>query len=101
MSEVKDIKAIIPEMSQKEIVERYCTQFNNSTKKLEELTVSEECEKAGWNIHLPIPLSGKAFKHPDQTEVKEGYTRVVYSKYNIIAIFANNRFEEFKTLVEG
>lgn len=100
MPEVKDDNiVVIPKMSEKEAVERYCTEFVGSTKGLEKLTVTNETEKAGWNTHLPVPLVGKAFKHPNQTEVGGGYIRVVYSKHNIVAIFSNNRFEELQSKV--
>lgn len=84
-------------LSQKERVDKYCTVFNDDTKNLERLTAKKSMDSLGWNKHLNVPLKGseKVFVHPDQSDIREQYVRIIHSKYKVVAVFSKHDFIEY------
>ena len=84
-------------LSDKEIVEKFCTKYNNNVKNLKRLTAKKSMDSTRWNKSLPIPLKGleKVYVHPDQKDIGEQYVRIIHSKHEIVAVFGKHDFLEY------
>lgn len=83
-------------ISEKEAAEKYHEQYKEDLKGLQKLTVTDETCKASWNKHMFVPLKGTVYVHPNQEGVKEGYIKVIHSKFHIICTFDKHNFKEFQ-----
>jgi hypothetical protein len=63
--------------------------YEGSLKNLKTLTVVDGMNQIGWNGYLPYPLIDKdtVFIHPNQSDVAEGYVRIIYTSDKVISIF--------------
>lgn len=69
-------------------------EYESSTEGLKKIYPEKSFINAGWNSHLPVPVteSSDVYLHPDQSDVPEKYIRVIHGEEKAISVFLETHF---------
>lgn len=73
----------------------YYKSYNESVEKLVQISPKKGLTDSGWNKHLPVPVTAgyPVYVHPDQSEVKDNYIKVIHGEEKAISTFLKSHFD--------